>query len=107
MKLTKALTVAIKAMLLTLGVWGAVAVIEAGGPIKSAMPDDGSQLVGNWTGESLCVGDHPACHDEKVVYRISKSAGKSDSVTIIMDKIIEGKPETIGMFDFKYDAVQK
>jgi hypothetical protein len=94
----------IKMMALTAILSAAVAVTEAGSLIKPALTDDGSPLVGNWTGESICVGNRPACHDEKVVYRISKTPGKSGSVTIIMDKIVEGKPETMAEFEFKYDA---
>ena len=66
--------------------------------------DDGSRLVGNWTGESICVGNNPACHDEKVVYRISKSPTETGKLIIIMDKIIDGKPETMATLDFKYDG---
>lgn len=67
------------------------------------LDDEGSQLVGNWTGESICVGNNPACHDERVVYRISKPPDKTGKVTITADKIINGKPETMGVLDFKYD----
>jgi hypothetical protein len=64
-----------------------------------------SELVGNWSGESVCVNKEkfPACNDEKVVYRIVVATGKSDTVTITADKIVSGKPETMGVFDFVYD----
>jgi len=67
---------------------------------------DISNLIGNWSGESLCVNrdKFPACHDEQVVYRIVKSPGKSNGLTITMDKIVNGKPETMGVLDFVYDA---
>lgn len=64
---------------------------------------DVSKLVGNWTGESICIGNHPSCHDEKVVYRISRTSGEPDKVTIAAYKIIDGKPELMGVLDFKYD----
>ena len=65
-----------------------------------------SHLIGNWSGESICVNKDkfPACHDEQVVYRIVKSSGKSNTLTVTMDKIVSGKPETMGVFDFLYDA---
>ena len=65
-----------------------------------------SELVGNWSGESVCVNKEkfPACNDEQVVYRIVVATGKSDTVTITADKIVNGKPETMGTFDFVYDA---
>jgi hypothetical protein len=69
--------------------------------------DDGSKLVGNWSGESICVGYRPACHDEKVVYRVVKFPEKPGVFVITMDKIVDGKPETMSVLDFKYDAGKK
>lgn len=67
---------------------------------------DVSRLVGNWSGESVCVDRErfPACRDEQVVYRVAKSAGKPEIVTVTMDKIVNGQPETMGVLDFEYDA---
>ena len=67
---------------------------------------DISKLVGNWSGESLCADKEkfPACNDEQVIYRVSITPGKSDTVTITADKLVNGKPETMGTFDFVYDA---
>lgn len=31
-----------------------------------------SDVVGTWTGESLCVGNRPACQNEVVVYRFGR-----------------------------------
>ena len=62
-----------------------------------------SSLVGDWTGESICVGNNPSCHDEKVVYHVS-IAGAPDKISIAADKIVEGKPEPMGVIDLKYDA---
>ena len=64
-----------------------------------------SKLVGNWSGESICVNKEkfPACNDEQVVYRIVVTTGKPNTVTITADKIVNGKPETMGVFDFVYD----
>ena len=71
---------------------------------KGGAADARDGLVGDWTGESICVGNRPACHDEKVVYHISKTADKPDTVTLSADKIVDGKPELMGVLDFKYDA---
>ena len=81
---------------------GSAAGLGAQGKDKPA--DEREKLLGNWSGESICVGNRPACHDEKVVYRIVKTAGKSDMVTITMDKIVDGKPEEMAVLDFSYDA---
>lgn len=66
--------------------------------------DDGSQLVGDWTGESICVGSRPACHDEKVVYHIKKVTGESNRFKLSADKIIDGKAEWMYDQEFKYDG---
>jgi hypothetical protein len=68
-----------------------------------------SKLVGDWFGESICVNKEkfPACHDEQVVYHIVVASGKTDTVTISADKIVNGKPEAMGTFDFIYDAKRR
>jgi hypothetical protein len=65
-----------------------------------------ARLVGNWSGESVCVDRErfPACRDEQVVYRLAKSADKPEIVTVTMDKIVNGQPETMAVLDFAYDA---
>ncbi|MGB9178740.1 MAG: hypothetical protein WCB68_05775 [Pyrinomonadaceae bacterium] len=84
----------------------AASVCAAGYGVQGQLKaDDGrSKLVGNWTGESICAGNRPACHDEKVVYRVAKTADKPDMVTITADKIVDGKPETMAVLDFQYDG---
>ena len=65
---------------------------------------DLSKLLGDWTGESICVGNNPSCHDEKVIYHVSAAADGPDKVAIAADKIVNGKPEPMGVIDLKYDA---
>jgi len=73
---------------------------------EGTQSSDVSKLVGDWVGESICVNKEkfPACHDEQVVYHVVATAGKTDTVTISADKIVNGKPEEMGAFDFIYDA---
>lgn len=73
---------------------------------KGVQGSEISQLAGDWSGESICVNKEkfPACHDEQVVYHIVVASGKTDAVTITADKIVNGKPEVMGTFDFGYDA---
>jgi len=65
-----------------------------------------SKLVGDWSGESICVNKEkfPACNNERVVYHIVVTSGKTDTVTITADKIVNNKPVTMGTFDFVYNA---
>jgi hypothetical protein len=73
---------------------------------EAAQGGEISKLVGDWVGESICVSKEkfPACNDEHVVYHVVVASGKTDTVTIAADKIVNGKPEAMGAFDFVYDA---
>lgn len=70
-----------------------------------AQDSDIRRLVGDWTGESICANKEkfPACKDEHVVYHVAVTPNKTDTVTIKADKIVDGKPEFMGEFDFLYD----
>src|SRR5262245_54054681 len=59
--------------------------------------------IGNWRGESICVGNRPACKNEDVVYRVEGVPGRPSSLIVFADKIIEGKREPMGKLDFSYD----
>jgi hypothetical protein len=69
-----------------------------------AFTDDGSNLVGDWEGESVCGGGNPSCHDEHVVYHITKPPDERGNVSIAADKIVDGKPDPMGVIELKYDA---
>jgi len=61
---------------------------------------------GTWKGTSLCQIKNSPCHDEVVVYHISKdSTGKSYEV--IANKIVDGKEDYMGTIPFTYDVKQK
>ena len=83
----------------------AIICILATNSIAPEQKADISKLVGNWTGDSICANKEkfPACKDEHVVYRIKLTPNKTDSVTITMDKIVDGKPEFMGESEFAYD----
>lgn len=89
--------------LLILGMALSIAQLSAAGVSPGVgQADDASKLVGNWTGESICVGNLPSCHDEKIIYRVA-GTDEPFKVRITADKIVNGKPETMGVIDFKYD----
>jgi hypothetical protein len=87
-------------------IFGAVSIIPSS-TTAIAIVDDGAELVGNWTGDSICLGNRPSCHDERVIYRIAKAPDSSGNVTITADKIVNGKPEPMGVLDFKYDSEKR
>jgi hypothetical protein len=88
------------------GFFNADSVVGKDEKPEGAQGGEISKLVGNWSGESICVDKEklPACNDEQVVYHVAAASGKSDTVIIVADKIVNGKPETMGTFDFVYDA---
>jgi hypothetical protein len=66
-----------------------------------------SSLTGDWIGESICAGNNPSCHDEKVVYHISVDPSESNKVKIAADKIVDGKNEWMGDINLKYDPAKQ
>ena len=67
--------------------------------------DEIARFLGDWYGESICVNmeKFPSCHDEKVVYHITRVADKPNTVNLSADKIVDGKPDNMGNYDFVYD----
>src|SRR5262245_1540087 len=64
-----------------------------------------NDLIGNWKGTSLCQVKNSPCHDEMVIYYISKG-NTADSITISANKIVNGVEEEMGILHFKIDAVR-
>jgi hypothetical protein len=60
-------------------------------------------LFGDWTGESKCVGSNPYCHDEIVLYHLTRSKNDASKINLSADKIVDGKPEFMGEFDMTFD----
>jgi len=61
---------------------------------------------GKWKGTSLCQVRNSPCHDETVVYYISKK-GAGKSYEMVANKIVNGKEEDMGTILFIYDDQQK
>jgi len=57
-------------------------------------------VLGTWTGTSTCVGNHPACKNEEVVYRFLEIANRPRVVNLLADKIIAGKRVPMGALEF-------
>jgi hypothetical protein len=60
-------------------------------------------LIGTWKGTSLCQIKTSPCHDETVVYHISKNTGV-DTFYIIANKIVNGAEEDMGILPFTYNS---
>ncbi|HET9825254.1 MAG TPA: hypothetical protein VFP87_07970 [Chitinophagaceae bacterium] len=61
-----------------------------------------SSIIGVWNGTSICQAKNSPCHDEIVVYRISKGQG-ADTFNISASKIVNGKEVDMGAIPFKFD----
>jgi len=72
--------------------------------INSASSDS---PYGTWRGESICVGNRPACKDEIVVYRFEQVAGKPGLVLLLADKIINGERMPMYKLEFQYDQANR
>ena len=65
-----------------------------------------SLLEGTWKGTSICQIKNSPCHDETVVYHISKKRGV-DTFYINADKIVNGVEEEMGILPFVYNQKTK
>ena len=64
------------------------------------------KIEGIWKGTSLCQVKPSACHDESVVYHISKKS--ANVYTIQANKIVNGAEEDMGTFDsVVYDETKR
>jgi hypothetical protein len=65
-----------------------------------------NNIEGIWKGTSLCQVKPSACHDENVVYHISKTS--ANLYTIQASKIVNGREEDMGTFDsVVYDGTKQ
>jgi hypothetical protein len=59
-------------------------------------------LTGVWKGSSLCQVKNSPCHDENVVYHISKN-GSANTYQVNANKIIDGKEDEMGTLNLTFD----
>jgi hypothetical protein len=60
---------------MTLRLAGCAVCLSLGAALGHVGHQQPTTLLGRWVGDSHCVGAHPACHEEHVLYRID-SAGR-------------------------------
>jgi hypothetical protein len=98
-----------KWLLLSVAAPLSVAVASADGAARRAppVPPEESALLGDWRGESICVVRESACHDEDSLYHVTKLAAKPGRVSMKLDKIVNGKPVTMGVMDCSYSAAKQ
>ena len=62
--------------------------------------------VGDWRGQSVCQVRPSACHDEESLYHVTAAASKPGTFEMQADKIVEGKPVTMGTSPCTYDTAR-
>src|ERR1043166_4397220 len=67
-----------------------------------AAADRRAPVLGHWTGTSTCTNVRPACHNEIASYFV-KPGPKADVVTMVLDKVVDGKEVWMGTDDFDVD----
>jgi hypothetical protein len=60
--------------------------------------------LGDWRGMSICQVKPSACHDEDSLYHFKKLGEKPGAFELQADKIVDGKPVTMGTGPCEYDS---
>jgi hypothetical protein len=80
-------------------------VLAGGGASQTkTTPADDSIVVGDWRGDSICVVRESACHDEDSLYHVARLAEKPGWFSMKLDKIVDGKPVTMGRQECSFDS---
>jgi hypothetical protein len=61
-----------------------------------------TEIAGVWQGNSICQIKPSGCHDEFVVYHVKKKE-KANEYSVIMNKIVNGAEEDMGILEAIYD----
>lgn len=72
----------------------------------TALSQPHPDFSGTWKGTSLCQIKESPCHDETVVYHISRQEA-ADHFRVTMNKIVNGREEDMADWIFKYDTVSQ
>jgi hypothetical protein len=80
-----------------------LAIAISGFSVQAIASFTDTVLTGTWKGTSICQIKSSPCHDEISVCHISKT-GKEGIYRLIMNKMVNGVEEDMGVLDFTYDA---
>jgi len=73
---------------------------------SSAGNNSDEALVGDWRGQSSCVVKPSGCQEEDSLYHLSRLASKPGWFSLKADKIVEGKPVTMGVSECSFDRAK-
>jgi hypothetical protein len=66
-----------------------------------------SAITGVWRGNSICASEASSCRNETVVYYIKNVPDKPSVMFVKADKLVEGKPVTMGAGEWEYDRASR
>ena len=75
--------------------------------IEGKTGSNADAVLGDWHGTSLCLVKPSACHDEEALYHVRFAPDKPGTLSVQADKIVDGRPVTMGTSDCSYDAEKK
>jgi len=78
-----------------------IAVLTISLLCTNARAQKANSVLGTWEGESICTVRPSPCHDEHVIYEISRIEN-SDRLTIAMDKVVAGERQYMGSLECQY-----
>jgi len=90
--------------------WLFVLVLGAAlAPVPLAQAQNGARSkpnspTGDWRGVSICQVKPSACHDEDSLYHFKQHATEAGAYELQADKMVDGKPVTMGSGLCSYDA---
>ena len=80
-------------------------ILLAGAFCSKSMAQADTSFLGVWKGTSICQQKNSPCHDETVVYYITRN--KNQQVEIRANKIVNGKEDEMGVIEFRYEEKTK
>src|SRR5215472_9563872 len=69
-------------------------------PTVGAQTKKPADVLGTWEGESICTVRPSACHDEHVIYDVTR--GDAGKLSMSADKVVNGERQNMGIIDCKY-----
>ena len=93
-------------ILAVIALTGVVPLTGSGSQTNRASPEDYA-IVGDWRGDSICMARESACRDEDSLYHVARLGDKPGWFSMKLDKIVDGKPVTMGTVECSYDSSKK
>src|SRR5215470_18608771 len=76
--------------------------ISAPSPVSAQK--DALDVLGEWEGESKCTVPDSPCHDEHVIYQITRAKDANDRLSIAAYKVVNGERQFMGALGCRLDA---